>query len=232
MQQNYPTICYLEDNDTIRENYSELIEDEGFKVIGCKDRATALDIFKHQLIDLAILDIELESDPMGGLILCRKLREQNPLLPILILSSHAHIDYRSRGWRYGADDYVTKDTELDLILVRIKTLIKRYHTLRSHISAQTKRNISSLLEIDDLKHQFSWKGESLELSLTQFWLLKALLENYGVPLSHKALQEAANIYVESNTIVAHIKSIRHQFKKIDPDFNNIKTERGRGYRWI
>jgi len=232
MPPKLPIICYLEDNDTIRVNYSELIETEGFKVIGCRDRRSASDVIERNNIDLAILDIELVGDPTGGLILCKKLRELNPLLPILILSSHAHIDYRSRGWRYGADDYVTKDTELDLILVRIKALIKRYQTLSTLMSKQAKRSISSELEIDELKHQFSWIGETLDLSLTQFWLLKALIENYGEPLNHKALQKAANIYVEPNTIVAHIKSIRQEFKNIDPDFNGIRTERGRGYRWI
>lgn len=231
MSISFPTICYLEDDDTIRANYTELIESEGFNVIGCKDRLSASDILSQHDIDLAILDIELAGDPLGGLTLCKELRESNQLLPILILSSHAHIDYRSRGWRYGVDDYVIKDTELELIVVRIKALIKRYNALKLHLSTHKKRHIFSMLEIDELKNQFSWKGIDLKLSLTQFWILKAITESDGKPLPHTILQKAANICVEPNTIVAHIKSIRHEFKRIDPDFNHIKTERGRGYRW-
>lgn len=226
------TICYLEGNDSIRANYSELFETEDFQVIGCKDRASVHRTFAEHRIDLAILDIELTDEPTGGLTLCKQLRAENIFLPIMILSSHTHIDYRSRGWRYGADDYVTKDTELELILVRIKTLIKRYHSIRSHVSVMMSKQVFEDLEINELKHQYSWQGQRLDLSLSQYWILKALVENCGQPLTHNALQKAANICVEPNTIAAHVMSIRHQFKQIDSSFNRIKTERGRGYRWI
>jgi two-component system, OmpR family, response regulator len=77
-----------------------------------------------------------------------------------------------------------------------------------------------------------WKELPLNLSLTQFWILKDLLEHAGEVRSTTDLMRAAHITVQPNTIVVHIKTIREEIQKITPDFACIKSERARGYRWM
>lgn len=227
-----PVIGYVEDDPVIRENFVDLLESDGYQVMPFDNRFEAEPAFMSQKIDLALLDVELSEDKYGGMELCKSLRKQCPDIPIIFLTSHSHIDMQSKGWRLGADDYVTKDTELELVLLRIRALLKRYSTLKEkfHLDEQPSKHHN--IQIDDASYKIYWKNQLLDLSLTQFWLLKALVESEGAALDHEQLQRAANIYVEANTIVSHIKSIRDIFKKSDPDFNAIKTERGKGYRWV
>ena len=63
-------------------------------------------------------------------------------------------------------------------------------------------------------------------------MLRELVQDSGGAVSHAALMRAAQIVVEQNTVTAHVKAIRDAFRRVDPDFDSIRTERGRGYRWI
>jgi len=233
MENGPQVIGYLEDEDSIRESFVELLEDEGYRVLSCQTREEALGLFLNSHIDLALLDIELVNDAQGGLKVCRKLRDEFPDLPIIFLTSHLHIDMKSRGWRLGADDYVTKDTEIDLVLLRVKALLKRYSMLKEKFSnSEDTTKSKSKLTMDNDNYRVKWEGKRIDLSLTQYWLFSAIVRGEGAPVNQTALQKSANIVVESNTIVAHIKSIRDSFKRIDPGFDCIKTERGKGYRWV
>ncbi|MEM8942241.1 MAG: winged helix-turn-helix domain-containing protein, partial [Pseudomonadota bacterium] len=90
----------------------------------------------------------------------------------------------------------------------------------------------SQVNLDDVYSRASWQGTPLELPLTLYWLLQDLVSNPGMVRTHRDLMRAANIVVEQNTITAHVKSLRSAFKDVDPSFDAIKTERGRGYRWV
>jgi len=227
-----PVIGYLEDDPVIRENYVDLLESDGYSVIAFDNRKDASANFLYGDIDLVLLDVELGDDAFGGMELCKEIRREHPDIPIIFLTSHTHIDMQSRGWRLGADDYVTKDTALELVLLRIKALLKRYTVLRDEFENSANDSNHKGLVVNEKAYKAYWNNNLLDLSLTQFWLLSALVKHKGVAVNHEKLQAAANIYVEPNTIVAHIKGIREEFKKFTPSFGSIKTERGRGYRWI
>jgi DNA-binding response OmpR family regulator len=98
--------------------------------------------------------------------------------------------------------------------------------------ANLKQEPKSSLRIDDRLSRAFWQGTPLDLSLTQFWILKDLVQHEGVARSTTELMRAANITVQPNTIVVHIKAIREAIQKLSPDFSCIKSERARGYRWI
>jgi two-component system OmpR family response regulator len=91
---------------------------------------------------------------------------------------------------------------------------------------------ASPLRIDERQSRAYWHNELLELSLTQFWILKDLFEHGGKVRSTEDLMKAARVTVQPNTIVVHIKAIREEIQKVSPDFSSIKSERARGYRWI
>lgn len=226
-------IGFVEDDDIIRANYQDLLESDGYHVITYSSCQDALNGLSESIVDLALLDISLGDEVDGGLKICKFLRNRYPSLPIIFFTSHDTLDFQSKGWRFGVDDYVTKDTAIELVLLRIRALLKRYETIKNSAPAYNAiEDSTTTLKIDDENLSATWKAQKLDISLTQFWILKEIFENNGKAVDHRKLQKAAKIIVEPNTIAAHIKTIRRAFNEIDNDVNCIGTERGRGYRWI
>jgi len=231
-------ILLVEDNPILRENLAELLQMEGFRVTTCSDRTSALQGFDATAPDLAILDITLGEETEAGFVLCAELRQRSEQLPIIFFTSHDNDIDRISGMRLGVDDYLTKDISTDYLVIRIKALLQRIAILRggnARASAGNGHN-GAILEIDRLRldtqrHTASWQGEPLDISLTQFWILQSLVQAPGQAKSLQQLMSAANLAVQPNTIAAHIKNLRAQFRRIDPGFNAIRTERGIGYRW-
>jgi two-component system OmpR family response regulator len=163
------------------------------------------------------------------------LRKRSSTLPIIFLTSHdADVD-RISGLRLGADDYLTKDSSIDYVIVRIETLQRRIAAVaaagnRGALAPNEARR--SALTMDDAVSRAQWRGQPVDLTLTQFWMLRELVQHNGGVVSHQALMSAAQIVVELNTVTAHVKSIRDAFRRVDPGFDGIRTERGRGYRWV
>jgi two-component system, OmpR family, response regulator len=137
--------------------------------------------------------------------------------------------------RLGADDYIAKTMSGTYLAVRINALIRRVEALTGGAAesvAETSKTDGSPLRIDDRLSRAYWRNAPLALSLTQFWILKDLFEHSGQVRSITDLMRAANITVQPNTIVVHIKTIREEIQKLTPDFACIKSERSRGYRWV
>jgi two-component system OmpR family response regulator len=226
-----PSIVFVEDDPVIRANFTELFESHDFEVesFGCYETGRAG--LESHAPDIAIFDIELGNQAQGGLLLCELFREKFPDRPLILLTSHDDVILQTRGWQLGADDYVPKNTSLTLIMVRIRALLARYEAMKMLYEDRQSVGVDSELKIDQPNFSIYWKGSRLDLSLTQYWILRSIIEANGNVVGHEALQRAAQIVVEPNTIVSHIKNIRAQFKRFDSGFNHIKTERGHGYRW-
>lgn len=228
----------VEDDDVIRDNYAEMLADEGFNVVPFKDRDEALKHFQTALPDVAILDIELNGDRDGGFRLCADLRRLSLTMPIIFFTSRDEEIDRISGIRVGADDYITKDIGINYLMVRIDALLHRVHSLtqfkKSYADAEdTDQTLfCGSLEIDLVRLLAFWKNKPVDLSLIQFLIVKELASNEGEIKSHNKLMQAAHTCVEPNTISAHIKTIRDQFRTVDADWDCIKTERGAGYRWV
>ena len=227
-------IVLVEDDDVLRENYAEIIEDKGFSVEAFASREEATQHIKHALPDLVILDISLHGEHDAGFEICKELRALSSTLPIIFLTSHDSDIDKISGFRFGADDYLIKGVSWAFLIIRIETLLRRSEAWKSESqSASSTRQIERgnvMIDSDQLK--VFWKNQLVDLNLTQYWIVKALIEETGKPKTFSDLMKSANIIVEPNTITAHIKHIRDRFGFIDKDFNNIKNERGKGYRWI
>lgn len=231
-------IVLVEDDDVIRQNYAEMLEYEGFTVQALRNKQEALEKFAEEFPDLAILDISLENDREGGFEICMYLRQHMPSLPVLFLTSHGSEVDKISGFRLGADDYLTKDVSFDYLLVRIEALLRRYEIIKSCSTQEGESESAQLLSnnkqltLDDDRTLVFWNKTAVDITLTQYWIVKDLVKANGQARTYQQLMHAAQIYVEQNTITAHIKTIRNRFKVIDKDFNAIKSERGIGYRWI
>ncbi len=229
-------IAFVEDDEIIRNNYSEILTDEGFEVVVFSNRQEAMNYFQTALPDIAILDVGLQEERDGGFRLCSDLRRLAPKLPIIFLTSRDDEIDRISGLRLGADDYIMKDASINFLMVRIEALFHRIEviTQREPPELKIEQDHSELgaLRLDRKLLKAAWKNTPLDLSLTQFWILCELVTNPGEVKTCDKLMHAAHICVEPNTITAHIKMIRSRFRDIDGDFDCIKTERSAGYRWL
>ncbi|MCK5831235.1 MAG: response regulator [Methylococcales bacterium] len=229
-------IALVEDNDVIRENYSEIFIDEGYDVVAFSNQHDAINHFKTQLPDIAILDIGLNEERDAGYQLCSALRHLSQTVPIIFLTSRNEEYDRISGLRVGADDYITKDIGINYLIVRIEALFNRIHAITQTNNGENKisenKQAYGSLEFDALRMVAYWKGKLLSLTLTQYWILNELASHAGEIKDYSKLMRVANICVEPNTISAHIKTIRSSFRSEDEYFNCIKTERGAGYRWV
>ena len=135
------------------------------------------------------------------------------------------------GLRLGADDYLVKaHITMAQLLARISALFRRQDALEQVRSAQQPLDIGALrLDLDRLETR--WKDKVVDLTITEFEIVRALTRQVGHLRDRDTLMRSANIYVEPNTMTAHIKRIRDKFVAVDPSFSMIDTVYGRGYRW-
>ena len=228
------TIAIVEDEPAIRENYADLFQRQGYAVTALADRGQAEAAFAERLPDLVILDIGLNDEIDGGFELCRKLRARSATLPIIFLTARDSDFDTVAGLRLGADDYLTKDVSLHHLTARVAALFRRVDAMAQTPDASGNgggqlQTGELSLNIDQLRA--SWRGQALPLTVTEIWILHALVRHPGHVRSREQLMEAANTYVDGGTITSHIKRLRRKFNQVDPEFDRIEAVYGAGYRW-
>lgn len=223
-------IALVEDDIDIRENYASALRKQGYEVSLYGDRATAEEAFSKRLPDLAIVDIGLKDEIDGGFMLCQQLRSLSKQLPIIFFTARDN-DYDTIvGLRMGADDYLTKDISLPHLLARIAALFRRSELML--LPAEKDDLITcDALQVDTNRMTVTWKLSPIELTVTEFWMLHALVKFAGHVKSRQQLMDESKMVVDDTTITSHIKRIRKKFMQIDSDFDHIETVYGMGYRW-
>jgi len=223
-------IAIVEDDEAIRQNYAAALSRHGYRVQGHGDRPTALAAFALHMPDLVIIDINLGEEVEGGFELCRELRARSASLPIIFLTARdSELDAIS-GLRLGADDYLTKTISVQHLAARVTALLRRVTALANASLSEEQLERGSLTVFVD-RLAAAWRGQPLNLTLTEFWLIHALAKFPGHVKSRQQLMDAASVVLDDNTITSHIKRIRRKFAAVDPDFNAIETVYGMGYRW-
>ena len=223
-------IAIVEDEAAIAANYRDALQRRGFRVSLFRDQTSASDAFRQQLPDLAIIDIGLGDDIEGGFELCRDLRSRCPELPIVFLTARdSELDMIS-GLRLGADDYWTKDISQDHMLARIAALFRRMKALRA---PEQQEDIlkQDALTLNVERMSATWHNDTIEMTLTEFRIVRALAKRPGQIKSRQQLMDAAQVVQDDNTITSHIKRIRRKFLDVDATFDKIDAIYGAGYRW-
>jgi two-component system response regulator ChvI len=228
------TIALVDDDRNILASVTLALEAEGFAVKTYTDGAEALRGLASEPPDLAVLDIKMPR--MDGMELLERLRRSTDLPVIFLTSKDDEVD-EIMGLRMGADDYIKKPFSQRLLVERIRTLLRREQAVREGggsdvVSPEAIRR--GELTIDPARHFVSWKGDDIELTVTEFMLLKALAQRPGHVKSRDQLMDAAygeHIYVDDRTIDSHIKRLRKKFRAVDGEFSQIETLYGVGYRY-
>ncbi len=223
-------IAIVEDEIELAKNYRAMFQRQGFDICLYSGRAEAEAAFARQLPDLVVIDIGLGDEPDGGFKLCAWLRARSRTLPIIILTAlDSEIDEVS-GLRLGANDYLTKDISEKLLMAHVTALLNQFEALLSKPdSDQAIAHGALVINLDRVST--TWNGEPIDLTMTEFWIVKELARAPGHLKSRKQLMGAAKIVVDDHTITSHIKRIRKKFKAVDAGANPIQTEYAAGYRW-
>jgi two-component system OmpR family response regulator len=223
-------VAIVEDDAAIRANYADMLKKHGYQVSAYADRKSAASAFRVRLPDLALLDIGLADEPDGGFSLCRELRSLSAALPIIFLTARDSDFDTVSGLRMGADDYLTKSASLPELLARISALFRRVDLLREPPAAEELLERGPLT-LDMKRFLATWQGRTVDLTLTEFWLVHSLARFPGHVKDREQLMRDAHIVVDDSTITSHIKRIRKKFQAVDPKFNAIDAVYGLGYRW-
>ena len=225
-------IALVDDDQNILTSVSMALESENFNVQTFKDGEQALQQFKIDTPDLAVLDIKMPR--MDGIELLRQIRHLSPIPVIFLTSKDDEVD-EILGLGLGADDYITKPFSQRLLLARIRALLRRNDNSKNHDQLEPKSNmLRGDLLLDKTRHLCQWKEHNIELTVTEFLLLLALATRPGHVKNRDQLMDAAygeTIYVDDRTIDSHIKRLRKKFKAVDTTFDNIETLYGIGYRY-
>jgi len=220
-----PQIMVVDDEAGVRELVCDALRIAGFETLQANDGMSALTALRTAKPDLLIIDINMPL--MDGFDLVERLRSQDDLTPVLMLSARSDRADITRGLSLGADDYVTKPFGLEELLLRVKAILRR----TSKVSATSTTLSCGPITLNEETHQVTFDSELVELSPTEFRLLAILLESKGRVLSKSVLlDDVWGITFESETSVVdtYISYLR---KKLHRDgFEGIKTIRGVGFQ--
>jgi len=227
-----PTIALVDDDRNILTSLSIAFESEGYRVLSYTDGISALDGFRTNQPDIAILDIKMPR--MDGLETLRRLRAASDL-PVIFLTSKDDED-EVFGLRMGAEDFIRKPFSQCVLVQRVKAVLRR----RAPKDGATSKEVHAKaiergnLRMDPERHSCTWKNERVILTVTEFRILQALVRRPGVVKSRHALMDVAHneqVYVDDRAIDSHIKRLRNRFRFTDGEFDMIETLYGVGYRF-
>lgn len=231
MEQN---IVLVDDDRNILTSVSIALEAAGFRVCCHSDGAKALQSLSVNSADLAILDIKMPR--MDGMELLRRIREISSMPVIFLTSKEDEID-EVLGLRMGAEDYITKPFSQRLLLERIQVVLRRERVLQERQEKGFGSGgpiVRGALTLDVSRHLCVWKGQQINLTVTEFLILGALAQRLGHVKNRDQLMDVAygnSVYVDDRTIDSHIKRLRKKFRDVDPEFSQIETLYGIGYRY-
>jgi two-component system, OmpR family, response regulator len=218
-------VLVVDDEAVLAEMVSMALRYEGWNIATAGDGESALESARSQRPDVVVLDVMLPD--MSGLDVLRKLREENPQLPVLLLTAKDAVEDRIAGLTAGGDDYVTKPFSLEEVVLRLRALLRRTGVTTEDSGAQL---IVGDLVLNEDSHEVTRAGEPIALTSTEFELLRFMMRNSKRVLSKAQILDRVWSYDfggRSNIVELYISYLR---KKIDSGREPmIHTLRGAGY---
>lgn len=232
-----PRLLIVDDDDEMRAMLTRWLQAHGFAVAAAANGAEVRAAVEGRRIDLILLDVMLGDE--SGIELCRRLRAESEV-PVIIVSALASDDHRMAGYRVGADDYVAKPFNPDLLVERIRAVLRRGRrasSLTYRRRAARYRFAGCLFDAAG-EAMVGADGVQIALSTRERRLLSVLLANPLIPLTREEIAQAldpdrdADLALEAaegraiDVLVARLRA------KLEPDPRHpriIRTERGTGY---
>jgi two-component system OmpR family response regulator len=218
-------LLVVDDEPSIRELLTASLRFAGFEVFPAADGAEALKLAEQHRPDLVVLDIMLPD--LDGFTVTRKLRERGRDVPVVFLTARDDTSDKVTGLTVGGDDYVTKPFSLEEVVARIRAVLRR-----TGVGGQpdTGRLVFHDLEMDEDSHEVRRAGKLIDLSPTEFKLLRYLMLNPNRVLSKAQILDhvwAYDFNGEAGIVESYISYLRRKIDAFDPPL--IHTRRGVGY---
>jgi Response regulators consisting of a CheY-like receiver domain and a winged-helix DNA-binding domain len=217
-------IIIIEDDEVIREELQSFLERYGYEVKAPLDMDNIINYIESENAELILLDINL---PMyDGYYICREIRKTSEVPIIIVTSRDSEVD-ELMSMNLGADDFITKPYNTEILLARITNILKRtYGNIKT----------SSILSYRDFNLNLSnatiiYKDNSLELTKNEVKILSFLINNKGNIVKRDSLMEylwKADFFVDDSTLNVNINRLRKKLEEIGIE-NPIETRRGMGY---
>lgn len=216
-------ILIVEDNKEIADLLCDFLRAENYIVSVADNGEKALHLYEKYGAKLIILDIMLPN--VDGFAVCQKIRE-NENTPIIIVSAKTDKEDKLNGLLLGADDYIEKPYDIDLLLAKIKGIFKRHY--------QSSCIVAGNLKIEKIK-KIAYKNDKLlQMTSKEFELLLYLVENKGQTLSKELIFNKIwgfESFSEPQTLTVHIKWLREKIEDDPKKPEHIITVWGKGYRF-
>lgn len=217
-------ILIVEDNEEICNLLADFLRAENYTVSIAKSGERALSLYEKYGARLVLLDINLPG--ADGFSVCEKVRRTDNV-PIIILTARTNRDDKLNGILLGADDYIEKPFDIEILIAKIRGIFKR------RLAQDTISDGGITLNISD--GTVEKDGKSLNFPTKEFELLKILMQNKGCTLSKDFLFNrvwGADSESEMQTLTVHIKYIREKIENDPKNPQKIVTVWGKGYRWV
>lgn len=216
-------ILVVEDNRELAEVLCDFLRAEGYTVSAAENAGKALLLYQRYGARLVVLDIML---PEGdGFSVCEKIRKDSNT-PILIVSAKTEKDDKLLGLNLGADDYIEKPYDIDILLAKISGIFKRRYSLDELTDGE--------LRVNRIKRAVYLRNRQLEMTAKEFDLLVLLMENRGRTLSKEYIFNTvwgSDSFSEQQTLTVHIKMLRQKIEEEPKNPARILTVWGVGYRY-
>ncbi|AEM73508.1 response regulator transcription factor [Caldicellulosiruptor acetigenus] len=225
------SILIVDDEQHILELLKFNLRKEGYNTFEADSGVLALEILKHNKVDLVILDIMM-SDKDGYEVLKEiRFNRDTKNLPVILLSAKSEEIDKILGLELGADDYITKPFSVKELVVRVKALLRRVESLKPEVEDKVKFGD---VEVDFSKRTVKKNNQDVSLSFKEFELLKLLIENKGRVLDRDFILQRVWGYEfdgDTRTVDVHIRFLRRKLEDDEKNPRYIETVRGVGYRF-
>lgn len=222
-------ILLVEDESSLSETLSFLLNREGFEVEIAEDGQLALDIFANGNFDIILLDLMIPKVP--GNEVCRQIRTTSNIPIIMLTAKDTEVD-KVVGLELGADDYVTKPYSTRELLARIKAVLRR--NVKDDVHEDDGVIDFDGIRLDADRHTLHVQGELVAIPLKEFELLEYLMSNVGRVLTRGQLIDrvwGTDYYGDTKTLDVHIKRLRSKIEADPAEPVHLVTVRGLGYRF-
>ena len=221
-------LVVVEDDESIRELLAAGLRFAGYQVRTVADGGAALDLLAARDADLVVLDVNLPV--IDGFEVCRRLRAAGDDVPVIFLTARRETDDLRAGFAGGGDDYLTKPFSLDELTFRIEAVLRRVGARDGH-GAVAARLVCGRVELDEATHQVWSAGGEVQLTPTEFRLLRTLLVNVDHVLTRMQILDLVWDYDfegDWQIIETYVSSLRRKLE-IGASARIVHTVRGIGY---
>jgi DNA-binding response OmpR family regulator len=233
------SVLVVDDDTTVGDVVSAYLERAGFEVHRAADGVTALALAAEATPDVVVLDLMLPG--IGGLEVCRRLRRDHPLLPVVMLTALGEEEDRILGLEVGADDYVTKPFSPRELVLRVQAVVRRATAPGADPVDPTGRHSDGApdvsadgdLVLDRRGHVVTRGGEVLALTAREFALLEWFLSHPGTVARRQELMRAVWgwDFGDESTVTVHVRRLREKVEVEPSAPRRLVTVFGVGYRW-